>query len=41
MKRVGVLYHPKIVAARDLAEEMAGFLPPLGACLLPPNHVYS
>ncbi len=31
MKRVGILYHPKIAAARAFAEEMAGFLPSLDA----------
>ncbi len=31
MKRVGILYHPKIAAARPLAEELTGFLPSLDA----------
>ena len=31
MKRVGILYHPKIPAAKAFAEEMAGFLPSLDA----------
>ena len=31
MKRVGILYHPKIAAARALAEELVGFLPSLDA----------
>ena len=31
MKRVGILYHPKIAAARAFAEELAGFLPSLNA----------
>jgi len=31
LKRVGILYHPKIAAAGDLSEELAGFLPSLGA----------
>jgi len=30
LKRVGILYHPKIVAAGVLAEELEGFLPSLG-----------
>ena len=31
MKRVGVLYHPKIAAAREFAEELEGFVPTLDA----------
>ncbi len=31
MKRVGILYHPKIAAAKAFAEELAGFLPSLNA----------
>ena len=31
MKKVGILYHPKIDAAEALAEELAGFLPSLDA----------
>lgn len=31
MKRVGILYHPKIAAAGAFAEELAGFLPSLNA----------
>lgn len=31
MKRVGILYHPKIAAAVAFAEELAGFLPSLDA----------
>ncbi len=30
MKRVGILYHPKITGAGSLAEELANILPPLG-----------
>ncbi|KPJ52842.1 MAG: hypothetical protein AMJ37_02220 [Dehalococcoidia bacterium DG_18] len=33
MKRVGILYHPKITAAGALAEELAGFLPSLNAAV--------
>jgi NAD+ kinase len=31
LKKVGILYHPKIAAAGALAEELAGFLPSLDA----------
>ena len=31
MKRIAILYHPKIDAARDFAEETAGFLSSLDA----------
>lgn len=31
MKRVGILYHPKIAAAKAFAEELAGYLPSLNA----------
>jgi len=30
LKKVGIIYHPKIAAAGALAEELAGFLPSLG-----------
>ncbi|TEU01945.1 MAG: NAD(+)/NADH kinase [Dehalococcoidia bacterium] len=31
LKRVGILYHPKIAAAKAFAEELAGYLPSLNA----------
>ena len=31
MKRVGILYHPKIASAREFAEELEGYLPSIGA----------
>lgn len=33
MKRVGILYHPKIAAARAFAEELSDFLPSLNAAV--------
>lgn len=33
MKRVGILYHPKIPAAKAFADELAGFLPSLNAAV--------
>jgi len=33
LKRVGILYHPKIPAAKAFADELAGFLPSLNAAV--------